>query len=100
MNLIPELLSGGHVQAEVNGCLGLITLNRPEAMNALTLPMIRDLTRLLQHWHVHPAIQAVVLAGRMREGKAPETSAFSTAPRWRAIPPWATSSPRSTRSIT
>jgi len=71
MNLIPELLSGGHVQAEVNGCLGLITLNRPEAMNALTLPMIRDLTRLLQHWHVHPAIQAVVLAGRMREGKAP-----------------------------
>lgn len=70
MNLIPDLLSDGHVQAEVNGCLGLITLNRPEAMNALTLPMVRDLTRLLLHWQSHPGIQAVVMAGRNREGKA------------------------------
>ncbi|WP_374661004.1 3-hydroxyisobutyryl-CoA hydrolase [Inhella sp.] len=71
MNLIPPLVSQGHVQAAVNGCLGLITLNRPQALNALTLPMIRDLTALLQHWEVHPEVQAVVVMGTNREGKPP-----------------------------
>ncbi|MBN8503049.1 MAG: enoyl-CoA hydratase/isomerase family protein [Burkholderiales bacterium] len=71
MNLIPPLISQGHVQAAVNGCLGLITLNRPQALNALTLPMIRDLTALLQHWEAHPVIQAVVVLGANREGKPP-----------------------------
>ncbi|MCV2368862.1 enoyl-CoA hydratase/isomerase family protein [Roseateles oligotrophus] len=65
----PELQSDGHVLAEVNGCLGLITLNRPEALNALSLAMIRDLTALLKAWALDPAIEAVVILGAGRPGK-------------------------------
>jgi enoyl-CoA hydratase/carnithine racemase len=67
--VIPSLQSEGLVLAEVNGCLGLITLNRPQALNALSLAMIRDMTALLTAWARDPAIQAVALMGAGREGK-------------------------------
>ncbi|WP_077032891.1 enoyl-CoA hydratase/isomerase family protein [Pelomonas sp. KK5] len=70
-NLIPELISEGQITAEVNGCLGLITLNRPQALNALSLAMIHDLLSLLRHWAAAPEIQAVAILGAGREGKAP-----------------------------
>ncbi len=70
-SLIPPLVSDGQVLAEVNGCLGLITLNRPQALNALSLAMVRDVSSLLCHWLTHPAVQAVVICGAQREGKAP-----------------------------
>jgi enoyl-CoA hydratase/carnithine racemase len=70
-DLIPPLVSDGHVLAEVNGCLGLITLNRPQALNALSLAMIRDMTALLRHWAALPQIQAVAVLGASREGKPP-----------------------------
>ena len=59
--LLPPLSSDGQVLAEVNGCLGLALLNRPQALNALSLAMVRDLTSLLAHWQAHPQIQAVLL---------------------------------------
>ena len=68
-NLIPTLVAEGQIQAEVNGCLGLITLNRPQALNALSLPMIRDMTALLRHWASTPQVQAVAVLGAGREGK-------------------------------
>jgi enoyl-CoA hydratase/carnithine racemase len=67
--VIPSLQSEGLVLAEVNGCLGVITLNRPQALNALSLLMIRDLTTLLTAWAAEPGIQAVVVLGAGREGK-------------------------------
>ncbi|MCF8205073.1 MAG: enoyl-CoA hydratase/isomerase family protein [Methylotenera sp.] len=70
-DLIPPLVSEGQILAEVNGCLGLITLNRPQALNALSLGMVRDMTTLLLHWAKHPEIQAVAVLGAGREGKAP-----------------------------
>lgn len=70
-DLIPILAADGQIQAEVNGCLGLITLNRPQALNALSLAMIRDMTALLTHWAAHPGIQAVAVLGAGREGKPP-----------------------------
>lgn len=70
-DLIPALVSDGQILAEVNGCLGLITLNRPQALNALSLAMIRDMTALLNHWAARPEIQAVAVLGAGREGKAP-----------------------------
>ena len=66
-----SLCSDGQIRADVNGCLGLITLNRPEALNALSLAMIRDMTAVLNAWAADPAIQAVVVLGQGREGKAP-----------------------------
>jgi len=67
--LIPTLQSQGQILAEVNGCLGLITLNRPEALNALSLAMIRDLTTLFRAWAQAPEIEAVVLMAAGRPGK-------------------------------
>ena len=69
--LIPPLCSEGQILAEVNGCLGLITLNRPQALNALSLPMIRDLRTLLSAWEQDARIEAVVVLGAGREGKPP-----------------------------
>ncbi|MBT9457498.1 MAG: enoyl-CoA hydratase/isomerase family protein [Burkholderiaceae bacterium] len=68
---IPALISDGQVLASVNGCLGVITLNRANALNALSLAMIRDITALLKHWAQAPQIQAVVVLGAGREGKPP-----------------------------
>lgn len=43
--------------------IGIITLNRPEALNALTLGMIRGLREVLADWRVDPQIRAVVFRG-------------------------------------
>ncbi|MBB4844177.1 enoyl-CoA hydratase [Paucibacter oligotrophus] len=69
LDSIPVLQSEGQILAEVNGCLGLITLNRPEALNALSLAMIRDLTTLFRAWAQAPEIEAVVLMAAGRPGK-------------------------------
>jgi enoyl-CoA hydratase len=42
---------------------GLITLNRPEALNALTLGMIRGIREVLAVWRGDPEIRAVVFRG-------------------------------------
>jgi len=41
--------------------LRVVTLNRPEALNALTLPMLRRLTRLLLQWEKNESVGAVVI---------------------------------------
>jgi enoyl-CoA hydratase/carnithine racemase len=48
--------------------LGLITLQRPQALNALSLPMIRALTAALLAWRDDPAIRAVAVRGQHRDG--------------------------------
>jgi enoyl-CoA hydratase len=45
------------------GGLGVITLNRPRALNALTLAMIAAMDRRLAAWAADPAIAAVVIRG-------------------------------------
>ncbi len=45
----------------VQGRLGVITLNRPEALNALTLPMILALQHHLSLWNNDSAIKAIVI---------------------------------------
>ena len=47
----------------VNGRLGLITLNRPKALNALTLGMIRELDPKLREWAHDSRVQAVAITG-------------------------------------
>ena len=68
---LPDLCAAGQVRAEVRGHTGVLTLNRPGALNALTLPMVRDLTAVLLHWADDSAVHAVVLQGQGREGKPP-----------------------------
>ncbi len=48
---------------EAQGALGLITLNRPKALNALTLEMIHAMTERLATWAEDPDIAAVLVRG-------------------------------------
>jgi enoyl-CoA hydratase/carnithine racemase len=50
------------VQTRVANRTGIITLDRPKALNSLSLAMVRDLTEVLQAWRIDSAIDAVVLA--------------------------------------
>ena len=51
------------VIARRDGRVGRIVLNRPQALNALDLPMIRACTRALEAWHDDPHIHGVVIEG-------------------------------------
>jgi enoyl-CoA hydratase len=51
-----------------DGALGLITLNRPEAINALSLEMIRAITATLTAWRDDPALRVVLFEGRGPRG--------------------------------
>lgn len=45
------------------GYLGLITLKRPEALNALTLNMVQSLDQYLHAWEMNDDIKAVIIRG-------------------------------------
>ena len=51
------------VLADVRNHIGHLTLNRPAGLNAITLGMVRSLTRQLQDWEDDPQVYAVVLRG-------------------------------------
>ena len=52
-----------HIQHEIKGRAGLLTLNRAKALNALSLAMIRDLTATLLAWRDDPAVLVVGIRG-------------------------------------
>ena len=56
------------VQTEVAGKAGRITLNRPKALNALSLDMIRDVTSALLEWQDDDSIEVVTIRGQGKEG--------------------------------
>jgi len=51
------------VVCERQGEAGLITLNRPKALNALTLGMVREMRRALDAWETDPAVTRIVVQG-------------------------------------
>jgi len=57
-NIVVELSSG----------VGLVTLNRPKALNALTLDMVRELTAVLLAWQNDASVKAVAIRGEGRHG--------------------------------
>jgi enoyl-CoA hydratase/carnithine racemase len=56
------------VQHDVIGQIGCITLQRPKALNALSLPMVRELTAVLQRWANDDAVLAVAIRGSDKHG--------------------------------
>jgi enoyl-CoA hydratase/carnithine racemase len=48
--------------------IGYITLNRPKALNALSLPMVRELTHVLRGFEADADVLAVVIRGSNKEG--------------------------------
>ena len=51
------------VLCERQGSAGLVTLNRPQALNALTLTMVREMRRALDAWASDPAVTRVIVTG-------------------------------------
>ena len=50
------------------GALGRIRLNRPKALNSLTLAMVRDIEKALDAFEADPAVAAVLLTGEGERG--------------------------------
>lgn len=56
-------MSDAEVLFETRGNIGLITLNRPKALNSLTHGMCVEIKRQLDEWAVMPSVQAVLVVG-------------------------------------
>jgi len=52
-----------HVKSEKRGALGLLTLDRPKALNALTRGMIAAITASLKAWVSDDSVKAVAIRG-------------------------------------
>jgi enoyl-CoA hydratase len=61
-------LPAGELIIRQHGGLRRITLNRPKALNALTLDMAVQMTTLLRSWAADPAVGAVLLDGAGERG--------------------------------
>lgn len=57
------------ILTEVRGGVGFITLNRPKALNALSLSMVRDLAAVLTAWRDDAAVVAVAIRGTNKAGR-------------------------------
>ncbi len=57
-----------HINTTVDNRLGCLTIDRPRALNALSLDMVRAITAALTAWRDDPAIDAVIIRGS--EGRA------------------------------
>ena len=57
------------VLVERRGRAGFLTLNRPKALNALSLQMVRDLTSALTAWRDDPAVEVVAIRGTNKLGQ-------------------------------
>jgi enoyl-CoA hydratase len=58
---VGERVSSGDILFERRGAAGLVTLNRPHALNAVSLAMVRALTRQLADWETDPEVARVVV---------------------------------------
>lgn len=56
-------MSEPEIVCETRGAAGLVTLNRPKALNALTHGMVGELSRALDRWERDPAVASVVVKG-------------------------------------
>ena len=66
---------------EVKGSLGLITLNRPKALNALTLSMVREIHPQLKKWENDSSVKNILI-------KAEGEKAFCAGGDIRALHDW------------
>ena len=56
-------MSYQNIVAEVKGRVGLVTLNRPQALNALNSALIAELNEVLDAWEADASIGCIVLTG-------------------------------------
>lgn len=51
------------ILTEVNGNVGIITFNRPEVLNAVSLEMLNDISYQVQTWEYDDNIRVIILKG-------------------------------------
>ena len=56
-----QISEGPEILSKIDGHAGVITLNRPKALNALSLPMMREITRLLMDWKDDPRVSVIII---------------------------------------
>lgn len=59
----PVEAAGGTVLLSRHGSIGHILLNRPKALNAISLDMVQAMESAMQAWEADPAVGAVVIEG-------------------------------------
>ena len=64
------------IQTSVSGGVGLITLNRAKALNALSLTMVQALLGTLRAWRDDPAVFAVAIRGTNKAGAPGSPDSF------------------------
>jgi len=69
MNQTYQPRTSGEVLTEMRGQVGFITLNRPKALNALSLQMVRDLSEALLAFRDDPAVMLVAIRGTNKVGR-------------------------------
>ena len=77
------------ILTEVDGNVGIITLNRPDALNALNSELTAELALALDTFEDDDDIRAIVLTGNEKAFAAGPTSR-----RWRPRNTWTSSSRR------
>ena len=58
----------GDLIARREGACGVIRLNRPKAINAVTLEMLRDIDKALDAFETDPAVAVILLEGAGERG--------------------------------
>jgi enoyl-CoA hydratase len=61
-------LTDGDLIARREGSCGVIRLNRPKAINAVTLEMFRDVDKALDQFEIDPAVAVILLEGAGERG--------------------------------
>src|SRR5437879_13292749 len=55
-----------NIKAEVNGSVGIATLNRPEALNALNTALLDELAEALEAWDRGTEVRCMIVTGSER----------------------------------
>ena len=58
----------GHIRSRRHGGVGHVSLNRPQALNALNLEMVEEMAEVLREWRDDPTVEAVLLDHFERRG--------------------------------
>ncbi len=69
MNQTTHTPGTSDILSEVRGQVGFITLNRPKALNALSLQMVRNLAAVLTAWRDDAGVLAVAIRGSNKAGR-------------------------------
>ncbi|HKB96988.1 MAG TPA: enoyl-CoA hydratase-related protein, partial [Rhizomicrobium sp.] len=59
-------MSFQNIKTEVTGAVGIATLNRPDALNALNTALLNELADALEAWDRGPEVRCMIVTGSER----------------------------------